>query len=360
MTYASVAQAAHRSNPRPGAFKRAARRMFGADTPTVERYAQTVEIESEPDPFPHPDLPTEVLPPVETAKPHPKPTPPSPHRTTATDPDEVAIRIGALCFRVLSERRMSSTDLRAQLAPHLDELDKRAGRELAAGRKMQERQQAAHRQAARLAAAIEAAVLVEDVTGVKADLDPAAMGAGLAAMTANAQRPEDPTTTFPRITDDMPDPRETPAVEITTVTALTNGTAVDVSPLHRADGVAPAIPAEEPEDADPGDRSLTGCAPLPHRPHRTDSFPARLDEHGEPVDGGQVDAMDVKAGTWLLHWGRWCLIAAAEVRGDQMHIRLASGVMDDPHISASVRVLGAEAASTLLAETEAQYTEVTR
>lgn len=346
----------------PSASRRARKSGFFG----LRRSTRPVAPQIEHDGAPHPEADTTLLPKArEPRRSHGAHAlgniQPLPVRTQRTDPDDIAANMIVKLGRALQPGNgHSSTALLASLDADIVELHKRSNRELELGRTQARREQRAQDAAAAGAATIEAQVALEALTGVPAQIDTAALGSRIARLSADAHAPEDPTTTFPRITDDMPDPRETPAVEVTTVTALTNGTAVDVSPLHRADGVAPAIPAEEPEDADPGDRSLTDCAPLPHRPHRTDSFPARLDEHGEPVDGGQVDAMDVKAGTWLLHWGRWCLIAAAEVRGDQMHIRLASGVMDDPHISASVRVLGAEAASTLLAETEAQYTEVTR
>lgn len=111
--------------------------------------------------------------------------------------------------------------------------------------------------------------------------------------------------------------------------------AVAASPVHTGrDATTPPLP-----DA-AGD---TGShEPLPHR---TDSFEARLDDHGALLGGEEIDAEQVpeklgKGALWLTHRGRWHQIVTAEhAEDEQVRIHMVGGLTDCPHFTARVHVL---------------------
>ncbi len=295
------------------------------------------ETEAEHDTAPRWDAPTQVIP-----APRPVRAAPHLHRTSATDPDEIAIKVGALCFRVLTEK-LSSTRFQELLRVHLEELDKRAGHELAAGQAMLRREGNVATAVASVAEVIEAAVKVEVATGVPASLDTDAMGTGLAALSANAYDLTEQTLRFPEplVTDDMPDPRVT--VKVQTVPATAAG-----SPVHvPGEDLRPALPADD-EDADSGASSPLARAALPRRPDRLTAFEARLDGSGALLDGDPAQAGDLPAllpmaqesgGLWLAHRGYWHRMRTAQRRGGQVDVTLESGVTDCPDADAVVHVL---------------------
>ena len=230
-------------------------------------------------PFPQPDAPTQVIPDLpHRPAPAPAAVPAAAHRDPSTSPDIVAVRMIRVCSQALDEH-WTATRLHEALGIHNEELEKRWLRELDGARKVQARRAASEAQAARLVDVFEAAVLVEETTGTHVPLDPQAMGAGLAQMTANAHAPAEETMTFPRITDEMPDPRVAAS-----------------SPVRTGrDQSAPPLP-----DA-AGD---TGAhEPLPQRPAPLDVLAAAERDQYTSVDPTLDDA-ELGYGSWV--WDEGC------------------------------------------------------
>lgn len=199
--------------------------------------------------FPAPDADTRILPQVPYRP--AATTLPLLHHDPSTNPDQVALNMIRVCAQAMAEH-WSSTRLQDALLAHSGELHRRAMREQEGGATIARRVANGHRTAQETAEAIEAAVRVEQVTGVKVPLDPAAMGKGMARAAANAHDLSERTMVgLPRITEDMPDPR----IETVTVTG-------PASPVH-VPGSHPPIPDAAEEIADPG-----AAKPLPKRvPH---------------------------------------------------------------------------------------------
>jgi len=87
------------------------------------------------------------------------------------------------------------------------------------------------------------------------------------------------------------------------------------SPVHiPGEDLRPPVPDSE-EDADPGDRSLTGRAPLPKR-HKIVSFPADMSAvPGVPAHGSEYAATEllVLHGAWMLTRGVWSLVESVSL-----------------------------------------------
>lgn len=328
----------------------------------TRRQESAVRVEHSP--FPQPDRETTVIP----AQRHPRPLPP----TAAVHGTHPAHLMHEIVHRAMDVCANPKADHRAAynaLAPLINALSQGARSEANFDRRAQANAKAAARAAAPLQSAAQnpdiqlatETAVAQDGT-VREYLPHTKDAIVAAAMRASDPRPTELQTKLtPKVLErldagESPESIEAgaaawkPAVEVTVV-----ATDAQPSPVHvPGDQVRPPIPGDAGDDetADPGADSPLARTTLPHRPRRTDSFPARLDEHGEPAEGGQVEAVDLAgtSGSYLLHMGDWCLIEGADLVGEQVHIRLASGVRDCPHMTAQVRVLGADAAERLLAQ----------
>lgn len=229
---------------------------FG-ETPRKRWWQRTAQTDpaTERSTFPRPDADTRILPQV-PHRPAATTLPPL-HHDPSTNPDQVALNMIRVCAQAMAEH-WSSTRLQDALLAHSGELHRRAMREQEGGATIARRVANGHRTAQETAEAIEAAVRVEQVTGVKVPLDPAVMGKGMARAAANAHDLSERTMVgLPRITEDMPDPRIAAAQpQIETVTVAQAATAVQVpgSPVRVDDAPLPD------EVADPG-----SAKPLPKR-----------------------------------------------------------------------------------------------
>lgn len=321
---------------------------FG-ETPRKRHWWQRTQ-ETEPTPrvrstFPQPDAPTQAIPPVPQPRPKPAPArkPQVLYRERPSDLDRAVYNLMGL-LTVAGREKWSATRIVAEILDGgepagivrgVGEDEKREAMKLLA--RNGNGAQAAAQIVETLGEIVAAEQKANELPGVsvKAHVDTGAFGSELVAVTANQGALSDETTSFQRITPGMPDPRV--QVSVTTVT-------VDkpVSPVHAPfDGSTPPIPAEDDEVADPGAHN-----PLAPLPRRTDSFEARLDEHGALVDGKEIEAGDVPDAAalggplWLAHRGRWHQIVAAEHgESEQVAIHLMGGLTDCPHFTAKVHVL---------------------
>lgn len=317
---------------------------FG-ETPRKRHWWQRTQ-ETEPAPrvcstFPNPDADTRILPQV-PHRPAATTLPPL-HHDPSTNPDQVALNMIRVCAQAMAEH-WSSTRLQDALLAHSGELHRRAMREQEGGATIARRVANGHRTAQETAEAIEAAVRVEQVTGVKVPLDPAAMGKGMARAAANAHDLSERTMVgLPRITDDMPDLR------IETVTV-----AGPASPVH-VPGSHPPVPDEL---ADPGE-----LKPLPKRvPQRrpVDVLPYSDKDPYAAVDP-TVEGQGLEPGAWVFDEGGstgpvWFLLAEQEDalrgRGRVAVLKFANGFTREVDAGKQVRVLDVRRAQVLLAEHE--------
>jgi len=146
-----------------------------------------------------------------------------PYRDRETNPDPVALNLIGLSALAIRDG-WSSTRFQDEIRGHLKVLRERAGAELAAGQALVRRGDRVTAAVGHVADAIEAAVNVEVSTGVPANLNTAAMAAGITALAANRHDLTEQTLQFPGplVTPGMADPRtaEPPrAVEVTQVPA---------------------------------------------------------------------------------------------------------------------------------------------
>lgn len=196
---------------------------------------------------------------------------PLPARTPRTDPDDIAANMIVKLGGVLRPGHgTSSTALLELLDTDFVELHRRANREKELGRSLARRDERAVSAAGAAAAAIEAAVQLEAVTGVPARLDPAAMGTGIARLTANAHAPEQSTMQVPVMDEAtlarLDAERGGRTAVLPVIETVTVGHAA--SPVHvPGDGMAPPVPVEDDEVADPG-----AAKPLPKRVPQTIAY----------------------------------------------------------------------------------------
>jgi hypothetical protein len=250
--------------------------------------------------FPQPDAPTQILPPVPARATAPL------HRDESTNPDPAALYMASLCIRAVREH-WSSTHLRAELATPLRDLDGWSAKEREGGATIARRVAAAEQTAERVAAAIEAAVLVHEVTGKPVDLDTTVLGNGLAALSVNARTlteetmhglPMPPLTDprlplhAPEVTQVLPSPQQFPPF------GQDNGhahpeVAEQPSPVHAPTESAP-VPDAEP----------TGLIPLPQRrPVHWISVADHPQVHGKLVNPAETE---IVAGDWVQDEGSDC------------------------------------------------------
>jgi len=301
--------------------------------------------------FPRPDADTQILPQA-PHRPAASSLPPL-HHDPSTNPDLVALNMIRVCSQSMAEH-WSATRLNDALLTHNGELHKRAMREQEGGATIARRVANGHRTAQQTAEAIEAAVRVEQVTGVKVPLDPAALGKGMARSAANAHDLSEHTMVgLPRITEGMPDPR------IETVTVAEPASPVQVPGTH------PPVPDDEV--ADPHAEAL------PKRvPHPVHVMPAPMSEGENPQP---VGLHPVKPAYGEVHEGDWVFDDSADAavlklvrqvtvvrggNGDPVSARVFFADGSDRRVlkDRTVRVLGTDAAAALLEKYEAQVAQI--
>lgn len=274
MTYSTVEDARHRASDAGvktvSAFGQTPRKRRGWLRGKTQESAPAVT--GARSTFPNPDADTRILPQIGHS-PAACALPPV-HRDQSTNPDQVAINMIAVCAQSLREH-WSSTRLMDTLLTHNGELHRRSMREQEGGAAIHRRTLAAQQAAMDAAAAIAAVVDAEERAkelGIpfEAKIDPGALGAGLAAMTANAHAPERGTMQFPKLTDDVlaqMDAERGVTVQRVPATATSDPAAVP-SPVHTGrDETAPPVPAVDDEDTDPG-----AAKPLPKRVPQTIAY----------------------------------------------------------------------------------------
>lgn len=304
--------------------------------------------------YPKPDAPTQILPAAQTG-PAASSLPPL-HRDSSTNPDMVAVNIISVCAQSMREH-WSSTRLMDSLLAHNGELHKRSMREQEGGATIARRVANGHRTAQETAEAIEAAVRVEQLTGVPVPLDPQAMGKRLGGLAVNAHDLNERTMVglMAPITDETPDPR---VVSVVPATASADPAAIP-SPVHANDGTTPPVPDAGDEDADPG-----SLKPLPKRvPQATTHMvlPATDLDPYEAVDP-TLNGQSLQSGAWVFDEGTgaggpvWFLLAeqANELRdsGRVAVLRFANGLVREVNAGGQVRVLDVRRAQVLVSQIE--------
>lgn len=186
-----------------------------------------------------------------------------------------------------------------RLRAELDGFSKGANAEAAQEAAIERRRREAQRTAGQAAAAIEAAVKVEDITGVKVGLDPEQLGQSVGAVWVNAHDLSEKTLVgLPRITDDMPDPRARSrsraqgAVGPGGGSVIADGVAAPASPVHPdGGGSAPPMPDEAPAAAEPLPRRVPADPEgAQNGPDGDDTAPGCIGGRrvsDEPAEGGE-------------------------------------------------------------------------